>query len=305
MHGYLPTLPFDLYELHLLHLVARHGSFTRAAQEAGLTQSAVTRQVQGVETRLAVSLFERTTRRVLLTPAGQFLLGETARVVGDLDALLQRMREDFANAPKEIRVGVAKTISVAYLPGFFAAQQRRQPGMRLRIIHEASARLIERVESNDLDAAILCPPPRLPSALRIVHRFSDAFDLILPPDWTPPTPNLRTKPDRWRAWLGERPWLLIHAESNTGTRLRAWMKKRDWPAPEAAEADSFDLIINLVALGQGASLVPQRALAIYGQRRKLQRFSVPQRFTREIAVIARRHPSPPPHVQAFVENILF
>src|SRR6187402_272590 len=149
MHEFLPTTPFDLYELHLLHLVAHHNSFTGAAHEAGLTQSAITRQVQGVEARLGLPLFERTTRRVLLTPAGNFLLRETSRIVGDLDAILSRLREDFTNAPKVVRVGVAKTISMSYLPGFFVAQQRRQPNVRLQVEHLDSRNLLTRLESND------------------------------------------------------------------------------------------------------------------------------------------------------------
>ena len=69
-HQYLATVPFDIYELHLLNLVAAHGSFTKAAAAAGLTQSAITRQVQGVESRLGLALFERTTRQVVATDAG-------------------------------------------------------------------------------------------------------------------------------------------------------------------------------------------------------------------------------------------
>jgi len=71
------------------------------------------------------------------------------------------------------------------------------------------------------------------------------------------------------------------------------------------QLESFDLIINLVALGQGVSLVPQRALALYVRRRKVQRFETRQKFTREIVVVTRKHPNPPAHVSAFVENILF
>lgn len=52
MHEYLTTAPFDLYELHLFHLVAKQGSFTKAAEVAGLTQSAITRQIQGMENSL-------------------------------------------------------------------------------------------------------------------------------------------------------------------------------------------------------------------------------------------------------------
>src|SRR6187431_800384 len=95
MHEYLATTPFDIYELHLFHLVAEHHSFTKAAEIAGLTQSAVTRQMQGIEESLGVALFERTTRSVQLTPAGRMLQAESCRLLGNVDQILQRIREEF------------------------------------------------------------------------------------------------------------------------------------------------------------------------------------------------------------------
>jgi DNA-binding transcriptional LysR family regulator len=305
MHEFLPTKPFDLYELHLLHLVARHCSFTGAAHEAGLTQSAITRQVQGVEGRLGLPLFERTTRRVVLTSAGSFLLRETSRLVGDLDAILLRLREDFSDAPKEVRVGVAKTISMSYLPGFFAAQQRRQPNVRLKVEHLDSRNLLTRLETNELDIIILSSPKRLPASLRTTHRFDDAFDLIIPSHWPFPASNIQRGHRAWRDWLHAQPWLLISETSTTGVRLRAWLRKKQWIGGSTTELDSFDLIVNLVALGQGVSVVPKRTLAIYGRQRKLKRLSLPDRFEREIVVVARRQPTPPAHITEFVENILF
>ena len=305
MNQYLASVPFDLYELHLLQLVAKCRSFTRAAAQAGLTQSAMTRQVQGVESRLGIPLFERTTRMVSVTDAGRFLLHEGSRLVGDLDAMLVWLRELFVEAPKEIRVGVSQTIGFSHLPGLFAAQHKRRPDVRLSIVHQPSSALLARLDANELDLAILCPPRRLPSSVRVTHRFDDAFTLILPPEFTPPTPRPSRQPARWREWLRAQPWLLIHDGSHTGVRLRAWLKQRGWLTPNAAQLDSFDLIINLVALGQGVSLVPQRALALYVRRRKVQRFETAEKFTREIVVLTRRHPKPPAHVAEFVENILF
>lgn len=122
MHEYLKTAPFDIYELHLFHLVAEHRSFTKAAEVAGITQSAVTRQVQGIEESLGVGLFERTTRSVQLTPAGQMLLTESGRLLGSVDQVLQRIREEFAGAKKEVRVAVSRSVSLAYLPGFFSCE---------------------------------------------------------------------------------------------------------------------------------------------------------------------------------------
>ena len=78
-----PTL--DLYALDLFRRVATESSFTRAAAEAGLTQSAVTRQISGLEARVGAVLFERSTRRVRLTPAGRLLLGRARSLLAAAD----------------------------------------------------------------------------------------------------------------------------------------------------------------------------------------------------------------------------
>jgi len=56
VNQFLSKVPFDLYELALFHLVVKHRSFTKAAEIAGLTQSAITRQMQGVENSLGLQL---------------------------------------------------------------------------------------------------------------------------------------------------------------------------------------------------------------------------------------------------------
>ena len=304
-HEFIATAPFDIYELHLLHLVAKHGSFTKAAQDAGLTQSAMTRQVQGVESRLGLALFERTTRRVKVTEAGRFLLGQTQRLLGDVEACVRQMHEQFSDAPKQVRVGVAQTISLAYLPGFFVPHQRERGAATLTISHLPSPAILDGLEASELDVGVLCPPKRIPAALKVTHRFSDAFTLIVPRDWTPPETNLRRKQRQWGEWLSAQPWLLIHERSNTGARLRRWLARRGWQPEKLTELDNFDLIINFVALGLGVSVVPQRSLALYARNRKVQRFSIPERFERELVVLARRVPPPPEHVTKLIERILF
>src|SRR6266404_8623035 len=103
MHLFLNTVPFDLYELALFHLVVKHRSFTKAAEIAGLTQSAITRQIQGIENSLGIQLLERTTRTVRITPAGEFLYRESARPLGDVERSLHHLAEEFGGARKEVR----------------------------------------------------------------------------------------------------------------------------------------------------------------------------------------------------------
>ena len=106
------AVPFDLYELALFHLVVKHRSFTKAAELAGLTQSAMTRQMQGIENSLGIQLLERTTRTVRITPAGEFLYRESARLLDDVEQSLHHLAQEFAGARKEIRVAVSRTIGL-------------------------------------------------------------------------------------------------------------------------------------------------------------------------------------------------
>src|SRR5436309_11960424 len=156
MNDFLATAPFDLYELALFHLVVKHRSFTKAAEVAGLTQSAITRQMQGMENSLGLDLLERTTRSVRVTTAGEFLFRESAKLLGDVEQTLQRLKQDFAGARKEVRVGVSRSISLSYLPGFFHANLRRLPEISCRVSCLVGADILSAIEGHELDLGVLC-----------------------------------------------------------------------------------------------------------------------------------------------------
>lgn len=305
MNDFMSTSPFDLYELSLFRLVAIHRSFTKAAQAAGLTQSAITRQIQGMEASLGVALLERTTRSVKLTKAGEFLFHESARLLGDVDQSLRRIKEDFADARKEIRVGVSRSIGLAHLPGFFHKNMRQVSKVGYHVSYQPSAEILSALESNELDLGVLCPPPRLSPTLCITHRFVDAFALIAPAKLALQFEVLPKSRIARIAWLLKQAWLLIGENTNTGMLLRKWMARSGLRVEPAMQLDSFDLIITLVSLGMGVSLVPMRALALYGRKKSLARLRFHARFERELVVVMRRHRKQPHHLSDFVKNILF
>jgi DNA-binding transcriptional LysR family regulator len=303
MHEFLSTAPFDLYELHLFHLVAQHQSFTKAAAAAGLTQSAVTRQMQGIEASLGVDLFERTTRSVRLTPAGKMLLEDSGRVLDQVQGTLQRLREDFTDAKKQIAVGVSRSIGLAYLPGFFHANLRRLPQVSYQVAYQSSASILHDLETNRLDLGVLCPPVRLPQTVRTTHQFDDDFALIAPANGAEAYDGTSCKSRR--KWAEQQNWLLIDEASNTGILLRSWMKKAGLEIEAGMQLDSFDLIVNLVALGMGVSFVPLRALRLNGRKRGVVQLPWPDRFRRELVVVMRRNRKVPQHLAQFVDNVLF
>ena len=304
VNEFLATGPFDLYELKLFHLVAEHRNFTRAGQAAGLTQSAITRQIQGMEARLGLKLFDRSTRHVRLTPEGAALHARSGAILSEVDNALLALRGKSALLPKALRVGVSRTIGLAYLPGFFRAFQRKFSKVQLQVSHERSDFILAAVESGELDAGIVSPPPRLPRTLVLARRFDDEFVLILPPRTVVKTPQPLPVAKLGELFKRQR-WLLITRQSNTGKRLHAWLKDAGLRCEPAIEADNFDFIVNLVSLGLGASLVPHRVLALHPGTRPVVRVRTEPRFRRELAVVVRRETQQSTVLSGFLENVLF
>jgi DNA-binding transcriptional LysR family regulator len=299
----LTAPPFDLYELSLFHLVARAKSFTKAAEQAGLTQSAITRQIRGMETQLGVRLFERTTRHVALSAAGKMLLDNSSMILSSTNNLIRQLRYEFNLVPPTLRVGVARSIGLAYLPGYFFAFQRRFPKVQLQIVQESSGAILTAVEGRELDIGLVCPPPRLPGRLQITHRFKDEFTIVFPPGFAIP-PRVKTL-KRLTSVLQDPRWLLINEGGNTGQYLRHWFRSCEVRVQPVMELDSFDAIVNLVSLGLGISIVPHRVLPLYMHRRVVQRLSVTPRFSRDLAVVVRKNRRQPEHLAGFIENVLF
>lgn len=298
-----PTPLIDLYGLHLVRLVATHRGITAAAKAAGLSQSALTRQIQTIEGRLGVKLFERTTRSLVVTGAGALLLRETESLPAVLDGALRRIREEFLEQPKEIRIGFSRSVSLAHLPGLLHGHQRRHPEVRTIVSHRSGSALIEAVANGNLDLGVLCPPPRLPDSVAVTHRITDRFIILAPRDLEIPA-DIR-EPQVWREWVEARPWIVPPARTRSRACIDDWWAAQNLAPAAAMELDSFDMAIQLVALGLGVACVPRRAFSSFARKGRLQRVPHPHPLARELVVITPRRGTAPDHVRQFVESILF
>ncbi len=285
-----------LYSLQLFRAVAESGGFTAAGQQCGLTQSAVTRQVQALEESLGTRLFERTTRRVRLTDAGRALFKDTERLLSDFHETIRSFQQTYASTPPRIRAGIARSVGFAYLPGFFTAFRRKHPQVEIDFSYLEGSDLINRLQQADLDIGVCCHRPRLPDGLEITHQFEDRFVGILPPE---------VAPESLSRCFQENPLIALAQDSETGKRLAEWSRNFGRAESPAMHTDSFDLTINLVSLGFGVAVVPIRALAIYGRRKPVTRLELEPEFSRTLIVVARRDRYRPEHLNEFIDQILF
>lgn len=305
MNEFLNKHPFDLYDLSLFQLVADTGSFTQAAQSAGLTQSAVTRQIRDMEDQLGVALFERTTRRVHLTAAGKLLLTRSREILRSTEGAFHELQQTFKLVPPSLHIGVARSIGLSYYPGYFFQFQREFPEVQLHVTQRTSAEIIAALENHTLDAGLLCPPKHLPRGLEITHAFKDEFTMIAPPTSLPWLEESYYTVHELKKHLKGQRWLMIDSGDNTGHQLAQWFERHNWPIKAAMELDSFDTIVNLVSAGLGVSYVPHRTLPAYNKSKYLRRVLVKPPFKRDLAVVTRKTKPRPEPLNAFIQHVLF
>lgn len=148
MHGDLHNLP-SLDPLKGFEAAARHLSFTRAAAELFLTQSAISRQVQTLEEQLGVKLFRREVRRLRLTPEGEILYRAAAEMLARLADVCAGLKA----AQRRPRVTVSAAIGIAalWLVPRLAAFQEIEPD--LDVLISADNRMVD-LEREDIDLAL-------------------------------------------------------------------------------------------------------------------------------------------------------
>ncbi|MFE0178782.1 LysR family transcriptional regulator [Streptomyces sp. NPDC059002] len=145
----------DLQQMRYVVAVAETAGFTRAAERCHVVQSALSHQVARLEKELGARLFERTSRRVRLTAAGEAFLPAARQA---LEAA-ERARAEVAAATGEIRgrltVGSIPTVAAVDLPVVLRDYHLRYPQVRISLRAGSSERLIEQVRDGELDAAFL------------------------------------------------------------------------------------------------------------------------------------------------------
>lgn len=291
----------DLHTLYLLERVAVNQSITAAAKQVGLSQSALSRQIKGVEDRLGIVVFERSTRKLVLTSAGSMLLRETAAIFPILEHAVRRVREAHQAAQAEIRVVLANDLTQAHVPGIFHAHARCKPEIKVIVAQENEKTLMDEIGQGKYDLGIVTRPQKLPEDVFITHRMKDEYILLLPANADCPPVSIRD----WKRWARLQSWLLPRAGSGTRLIVDKWIAERSLPIQVAMEMDDADVMVQLVSLQMGVALVPRRSYSNFARKGLLRKCSLPWKLERELIVIIPKLYSPSIQATRFIEGILF
>ncbi|MDD3355267.1 LysR family transcriptional regulator [Zoogloea sp.] len=141
--------------LQVFHAVARHGSFTRAAEALFMTQPAVTFQIKQLEEQYNTRLFDRGHGRVTLTPAGELVMAYAERILGLTEELESRVSELTDELSGVLHLGTSTTIAGYWLPYLLEGFKRRYPRVVPRVSVGNSQLIESRVLERHLDVGLI------------------------------------------------------------------------------------------------------------------------------------------------------
>ena len=147
------TAMLDIDQLRTFIAISETGSFTKAAEVVNKTQSAVSMQMKRLEERLERPIFSRDGRASKLTEDGQRLLDYARRIVKLNVETLAAFSD--AELSGRVRMGVPDDYADRYLPEIMARFSRSYPAVELSVICEPSVDLLERIDANEIDLAIV------------------------------------------------------------------------------------------------------------------------------------------------------
>lgn len=143
--------PSLLPSLAWFALVARHGSFTRAAEEMGVSRAALSQNIKNLERQLGVRLLYRTTRHMSLTEAGQRLFNTLRPALGDIEHTIQTMGDTQDVASGVVRINTSRLAAKALIEPHLAEFYERHPKITLEIVMADS---MSNIIADGIDAGI-------------------------------------------------------------------------------------------------------------------------------------------------------
>lgn len=267
----------ELSQLRYFLKLRAEGSFTRAAQELGLSQSALSRSIAKLEAELGQPLVERGHRQLELTAAGRTFAERASHIVGLADDALAELtdREDQG----QIRLGAIPTIAPYFLPGVLRAYRDEFPNVQVIAYEEPTEKLLQRCRQGEIDLAILVAPLTA-KYLEVETLFEEELFAVLPR-----AHPLAKKASVELSDLRSFPFVLLDETHCLSENIASFCRQRSFQPISIQHTSQLATVEELVALGHGVSLIPQMARDVDSSRQRVYRPVTSPRPTRTVIVV--------------------
>ncbi len=275
----------ELSDLKIFRTVVREGGITRAAEHLHRVQSNITTRIRQLEDKLAVQLFIREGKRMLLTPSGQTLLEYADRLL-DLSAEAEAAVRD--PRPRGVfRLGSMESTAAIRLPSVLAEFNRSYPEVQLELRTGNPTQLSAALLAGEIDAALVAEPVA-DAKFDSVRAFEEETVIITTVDH--PT-------------VDKVPKTMIVFELGCPHRrlLEAWYSSKGEMPERTIELASYHAMIGCVLAGMGAALLPKSVLSTFPRTDRLKYQSLPKGMNKLSTLYIWRKNAMSPNVAALSE----
>ncbi|ANN77622.1 LysR family transcriptional regulator [Bordetella flabilis] len=273
--------------------VARYGSFSEAAERVALTQAAVSFQMRALEEELGRELFDRSGRLAILNAAGRELLPEVKHLLD----LYDRMRLPRKPGPGELAGSVAFGAIVSCmgpLSKVVSQLKRRHDGLDVRLFTGKSSELASKVESGELDAALVVESGRRMASTRWTPLYEEPLVVLAPRTAVGTTVQ---------EVLEGNPFLRFDRTQRTGLQIDRVLRRMNVHVHEFLELNAIETVVELVRQEVGVSLLPLLMAAQWRGEPDLNVLPLPEDIgpvVRAVGMIERRE-----HVRQHITESIF
>lgn len=236
-----------LEHLRTIVALAERRTFADAGAAVGLSQSAVSLHVKGLEESLGTELLDRTHRPPVLNERGEALVEQARRMLQLCDEIAGLAGE--TGLVGSLAIGAVPTALASVLPPALQALRRAHPRLRIQVTSDLSGELAARVRAGGLDCAIATGPTRPIAGLRQREIGREPLVVIAPAD---------APEDGDAALLAAYPFIWFNRKTWAGAEIARLLAARDIEVAEEMEVDSLEAIVAMVGQGLGVAIVPQR-----------------------------------------------
>ena len=252
----------NLQDLRYLVAVAEHRHFGRAAEACHVSQPTLSSQIRKLELDLGVTLLERTNKRVEMTPVGRQILSHARQALahaGEIEHVAQAARDPLVGP---LRLGVIPTLAPYLMPLILKPLREQYPGLTIELWEDQTRHLIDGLRSHRLDTALLATPESAPEITEI-ELFREALLAALPLDH-----KLAGAAAVEKSAIAHELLVLAEGHCLATQALAACGSKHGAPRTalqRSVQAATLETLVNLVAAGYGATLIPALAAESMGR----------------------------------------
>ncbi|MFC9293483.1 LysR family transcriptional regulator [Streptomyces sp. NPDC057011] len=290
----------DLRDLELLEATAEAGSLTAAAERLYVSQPALSQRLTRLEARLGMRLFDRKGRRLIPNAAGRRLLVAARQILGELESASRDLRDIRDGRDRRVRFAAQCSTTFPWLPPVLRAFRAREPDIEVRIETVPDDAPIPALLADRIDVALITKPDLQMDRVSLTTLFDDEMVAVVP---------------EGHPWASREHLTARDFDGADLVLYDFYDQKRipsmPLPLPTGARPARIttmpvvtDLVVEMVAGGQGVTVLPNWVAAPYVSSHGLALVRIGARPLTRTWYCATRPGPRPPHLDAFVEELV-